>query len=69
VRQHVEYLERELKGREFFAGQLTLGDISFVPSFSNYEYAGRKVPEKFANLQAWWERLKSRESYTKSWSL
>ena len=69
VRQHLEYLERELKGREFFAGQLTLGDISFVPPFSNYEHAGFKVPEEFANLRAWWERLKSRESYAKSWPL
>jgi glutathione S-transferase len=69
VRQHFEYLDRELKGCEFFAGQFSLGDISFVPPFSNYQSAGFKVPEEFANLKAWWERLKSRESYAKSWPL
>ena len=37
VRQHFEDLECYLKLREFHPGPLTLGDISFVPPFSNNE--------------------------------
>ncbi len=66
VLDHFAYLERELKGRQFLAGQLSLGDISFVPPLSNYERAGYSIPGDFPDLKAWWERMKARESYASS---
>jgi glutathione S-transferase len=69
VIEHFAYLDRELKGRLFFAGQLSLADISFVPHLSAYERAGYSVPDRFTNLEAWWERMKARPSYAASWPL
>jgi len=67
--KHFEYLERELKGRQFFAGALSLGDISFIPPLANYERAGYSITDQFPNLKAWWERLKARPSFNESWPL
>lgn len=64
---HFAYLDRELKGREFFADTYSLADISFVPQFANYERAGCSIPDEFANLKAWWARMKARPSFEASW--
>lgn len=66
VRDHLAFLDRELKGREFFAGQMSLGDISFIPPLANYERAGYKIGPEFPNLLAWWERMKARPSFAAS---
>jgi glutathione S-transferase len=67
VHDHFAFLDRELNGRQFFAGMLSLGDISFVPPLANYERAGYKIGPEFPNLMAWWERMKSRPSFDQSW--
>ncbi len=67
TKQHFAYLDRELQGRQFFAGQLSLGDISFVPHLANYERAGYKIGDEFPNLIAWWGRMTARPSYAQSW--
>jgi len=67
VREHFAFLDRELAGRQFLAGQLSLGDISFVPPLANYERAGYKIGSEFPNLLAWWERMKARPSFAASW--
>ena len=64
---HFAWLDGELKGREFFAGEFSLGDISFVPPLANLERAGFTIPAEFANLNAWWRRMKARPSFTASW--
>ena len=66
VRDHFAFLNRELKGLRFFAGTLTLGDISFVPPLANYERAGYKIGPEFPDLLAWWERMKARPSFAAS---
>ncbi len=66
VKDHFAFLERELAGRQFFAGQLSLGDISLVPPLANYERAGYRIGPEFPNLMAWWERMKSRPSFAAS---
>jgi glutathione S-transferase len=67
AREHFAYLDRELKGREFFAGEFSLGDISFVPPLANLERAGFSIPEGFPNLNGWWQQIKSRPSFNASW--
>jgi glutathione S-transferase len=67
VREHFAFLDRELAGRQFLAGQLSLGDISFIPPLANYERAGYKIGAEFPNLLAWWERMKARPSFAASW--
>jgi glutathione S-transferase len=66
VHDHFAFLDRELKGRQFFAGTISLGDISFVPPLANYERAGYKIGPEFPNLLAWWERMKARPSLAAS---
>jgi glutathione S-transferase len=66
MRDHFAYLDRELTNRRFFAGLLSLGDISFVPQLSNYERFGYSIGGEFPNLKAWWERMKARPSYARS---
>ncbi len=67
ARQHFAYLDKELAGREYFAGEYSLGDISFVPPLANLERAGFTIPPEFANLAAWWARMKARASFAASW--
>ena len=66
VRDHFAFLDRELNGRHYFAGTLSLGDISLVPPLANYERAGYSIGPEFPNLHAWWERMKSRPSFARS---
>ncbi len=66
VLKHFAYLDKELKGRQFFAGMFSLADISFMPQLSNYERAGYKISDEFPNLKGWWERMKTRPSYAAS---
>ena len=66
VRDHFVFLDRELAGRQFFAGTMSLGDVSFVPPLANYERAGYKIGPEFPNLLAWWERMKTRPSFAAS---
>jgi glutathione S-transferase len=67
TRRHFEYLDRELAGRQFLAGNFGLADIAYMPHLSSYERAGYKVPDDLVDLHAWWERLKARPSYAQSW--
>ena len=67
AQSHFAYLERELAGRDYFAGEFSLGDISFVPPLANLERAGFTIPVEFKNLNAWWQRMKARPSFVASW--
>jgi glutathione S-transferase len=67
ARGHFAYLERALEGRDYFAGEFSLADISFVPPLANLERAGFSIPDEFPNLKAWWKRMKARPSFEASW--
>ncbi|MGH7985002.1 MAG: glutathione S-transferase family protein [Candidatus Binataceae bacterium] len=67
AREHFAYLDRELKGRQFFADGFSLADISFIPPLANLERAGFPLPDDFPHLKAWWERMKARPSFSMSW--
>ena len=67
ARDHFAYLDRELQGREYFADEFSLGDISFIPPLANLERAGFSIPNDFPNLRAWWQRMKARPSFNDSW--
>jgi len=69
TRRHFEYLNRELAGREFIAGEFSLADIAYMPHLSSYERAGYAVPSDLIDLHRWWQRLKARPSYAESWPL
>jgi glutathione S-transferase len=64
---HFAWLERQLEGRDYLAGEFSLGDISFIPPLANLERAGYTIPAEFKNLNAWWRRMKARPSFAASW--
>ena len=68
AREHFAYLDRELNGRNYFAGEFGLGDISFIPPLANLERAGFAIPDEFTNLKAWWKRINARPSFGASLS-
>jgi len=67
ARGHFAYLEPELGDRQFFAGDFSLADISYIPPLADLERAGFSIPDDFPKLKAWWTRVKSRPSYAASW--
>ncbi|MGH8013220.1 MAG: glutathione S-transferase family protein [Candidatus Binataceae bacterium] len=67
AREHFAYFDRELRGRQFFADEFSLADISLIPPLANLERAGFPLPDDFPNLKAWWERMKARPSFSMSW--
>jgi len=64
--RHYAYLEHELDGRDYFADQFSLGDISFIPPLANLERAGYSIADGFPNLKAWWARMKARPSFDRT---
>ena len=53
AREYFAYLDRELRGRDYFADEFSLGDISFIPPLANLGRAGFSIPDDFPNLKAW----------------
>ncbi|HVN90065.1 MAG TPA: glutathione S-transferase family protein [Candidatus Binataceae bacterium] len=67
AQKHFAWMEGQLDGRDYFADEYGLGDISFVPPLANLERAGYLIPDKFVRLNAWWKRMKARPSFAASW--
>lgn len=58
-----KYLDRELAGREFLAGDAyTMADICLLSTVDFAEWIGLPVEDGFANLKAWRERVSARPS-------
>jgi glutathione S-transferase len=62
VRGHFARLERELAGREYFAGAFSRADIAFAPHFGSVAFLGLPPGADTPNLAAWLARLNARPS-------
>lgn len=57
------WLDGELAGREFVAGEVfTMADICALSTVDFADWAGLKVPEAAGNLRGWHERVSARKS-------
>jgi glutathione S-transferase len=56
-------LERELHGREFFAGDFSSVDCEIIPFVAGLSDADMSIPEECPNLRRWLERVRERPSY------
>jgi glutathione S-transferase len=56
-------LERELDGREFFAGDFSIVDCEIIPFVAGLSDAGMAIPPKCGNLRRWLQRVSERPSY------
>jgi glutathione S-transferase len=58
-----ERLDRELEGREFFAGAFSLADCEVIPFVAGLEDVHIEVPAKHSDLRRWLERARKRPSW------
>lgn len=56
---HLAILEREIAGKDYFVGNYSLADITFIPFFTRQERYGITI-EKFPNLKQWYARVLAR---------
>lgn len=59
----LDYLSKQLGGRAFFAGRYSFPECALTARFGLAEAYGVAIPDRFANLQDWFARMKSRPSY------
>jgi len=60
VRGHLETLDREMRDKEFIAGEYSLADITFIPFFCRLERYQTTVGNDLPNVKAWMLRLLDR---------
>ncbi len=58
--QHLKTLDREMRDREYIAGDYSLADITFVPFFVRRERYRATIDDKLPNLKSWMDRLLNR---------
>jgi glutathione S-transferase len=58
-----EWLERELGGREFFAGDFSIVDCEIIPFVAGLADVDMAIPPKCGNLRRWLQRVSERPSY------
>ena len=61
-----ERIDKELHGKEYLAGEFSLGDIAFMANLDLLEKFDIQVDPKNKNTIAWIARLKARPSYAAS---
>ena len=58
----LEFLERQLEGKEYIVRTFSLADLAFVPRLLTLPNLGVEIPARLRNVLAWSERLKQRPS-------
>jgi glutathione S-transferase len=59
----LERLDRELAGREFFAGGFSVVDCAVIPFAAGLSDVDMEIPAAYPNLRGWLERARERASY------
>ncbi|MBI3246279.1 MAG: glutathione S-transferase family protein [Deltaproteobacteria bacterium] len=58
----LEFLERQLEGREYIAGEFSFADLAFIPRMLQLPKLGVEIPTRLRNVLAWTDRLLERAS-------
>ena len=58
----LEFLERQLEGKEYIVRTFSLADLAFVPRLLTLPNLGVEIPARLRSVLAWSERLKQRPS-------
>jgi glutathione S-transferase len=58
----LEFLDRQLEGKEYVSGEFSLADLAFVPRLLMLPGLGVEIPARLKNVVAWSERLKQRSA-------
>jgi glutathione S-transferase len=60
LRGYLTTLDREMKGREFLAGEYSLADITYIPFFCRLQRYQTEIGDDLPHLKAWMARLLDR---------
>ena len=60
LRQYLETLNREMRDREYIAGDYSLADITYIPFFCQLERYQATIGNELPHLRPWMDRLLSR---------
>lgn len=58
----LEFLERQLEGKDYIAGEFSLADLAFIPRMLQLPQLGVEIPARLRNVLAWTDRLLQRAS-------
>jgi glutathione S-transferase len=58
----LEFLDRQLEGKEYIAGEFSLADLAFIPRMLQLPGLGVEIPARLRNVLSWSERLQKRSS-------
>jgi glutathione S-transferase len=56
----LEFLDRQLEGKEYIAGEFSLADLAFIPRMLQLPGLGVEIPARLRNVLSWSDRLKQR---------
>ncbi len=60
LKQYLDTLNREMRGREYIADDYTLADITYIPFFVRRERYKATIDDNLPHLKAWMDRLLAR---------
>jgi glutathione S-transferase len=60
LREYLENLNKEMRGREYIGDGYSLGDITYIPFFVRLERYKATIDDSLPYVKAWMERLLSR---------
>ncbi len=60
LREYLNTLNQEMRGREYIAGDYSLGDITYIPFFVRRERYKVSIDESLPELKGWMDRLLDR---------
>ena len=59
-------LDRRLEGKEYLFGEFSLADIAVTPHIAALPILGSGIPADLKNVNAWFARIKLRQSFSQS---
>lgn len=60
LKQYLDTLNREMRGREYIVEEYSLGDITYIPFFVRRERYKATIDDSLPYLKAWMDRLLAR---------
>ena len=60
LKQYLATLDRQMRDREYIAGDYSLADITYVPFFTRLARYQTTIDDSVPNVKAWMERLLAR---------
>jgi len=62
TQRHLAYLDHELDGRAWLAGDFSRADVALFPHVTSLGYLGERIPAGCGRLREWVERMRRRPS-------